>query len=238
MKKKKIFTFCIILAIILSLFKCVNAEKIENSEVGVNSNDELIWKITHPLLPILPEEKISLNVSSIDKVNNKLVLNASVNVYNTSEQWESEIINKSILQYNYTTKYVELERQLEMMMTRGRIMVLIVPIPLNLSMIGTFINTTSFAKTFFDSFNIDGNTLILHLDVPIDPQDYKMTFNNNGILENGEIISNGMIIHQTILITENIEKEISYGLFFPIPFIIALTILIIRQKKKFNHRNN
>ena len=117
-------------------------------------------------------------------------------------------------------------------------MVLIVPIPLNLSMIGTFINTTSFAKTFFDSFNIDGNTLILHLDVPIDPQDYKMTFNNNGILENGEIISNGMIIHQTILITENIEKEISYGLFFPIPFIIALTILIIRQKKKFNHRNN
>ena len=54
MKKKKIFTFCIILAIILSLFKCVNAEKIENSEVGVNSNDELIWKITHPLLPILP----------------------------------------------------------------------------------------------------------------------------------------------------------------------------------------
>ena len=116
-------------------------------------------------------------------------------------------------------------------------MVLIVPIPLNLSMIGTFINTTSFAKTFFDSFNIDGNTLILHLDVPIDPQDYKMTFNNNGILENGEIISNGMIIHQTILVTE-LEETISFGFFFPIPFIISLTILIFRQKKKFIHRNH
>ncbi|MBN1216629.1 MAG: hypothetical protein JXA99_14465 [Candidatus Lokiarchaeota archaeon] len=229
MKKEKILIIFIFCNLIILSIQPVIAEKIENSEVGVNSDDKLLWKITHPITPLLPEELISFNVTHINKMNNNLVLNASISVFNVSGQWESECINKAILTYNYSRKFVEFERQLEMTLTRGRIMILTIPIPLNLTMIGLYINTTSIAKVWLTHFDIEGKTLIMHYFD--DSQDLKMTFNDNGILEKGDIISSGIIVHSTQF---NIESKgsISFSFYFLIPLIIGISSLLVWKRDK------
>ncbi|MHA1296657.1 MAG: hypothetical protein ACTSRH_07955 [Promethearchaeota archaeon] len=225
----KIEIISIILIIILGIFNLISFGKPETtlgeSSFPAEENDYFIWKCVNSTDP---KHNIGdLIRFTVEKIYNEtfdgihsLIVNYTIENYNfISGLWIPQQTNTFYMAYNKTKNFLNWS-----MISYRQANIYLVPIPVNLTLIGDAI-----ASAGFLNYSISGDKLVL---------DYRnstivqLTINPDGISTTIEKITNGSLVYKWELNTSKIIVVIPLGNSFIIYVIISIVSLTILLKKK------
>jgi len=228
-------TITIITVIILSLLifsSTTRAVTIKDSTVSVDINDKYRWIVnTHTTgAPYKTGDKFNLSVQNIYEAGGYLNIDVILDHYNnTLDTWTTPI-NGLFLTFNETLDIIQYQVGINTLWG----WVFVIPTPLNLTLIGKYINYT--AGGYFASMSISDTTLTLVHS--IGDSYYKYTYNSSGILTKFTIGYSGTIFHEMVIETDapngvgDGKNEIPFGNTFILISIIGTLIWFISNRRK------
>jgi len=202
MRNRKTFTSVIVIFLTFMILSSITkAVTIKDSTVSVNINDKYRWIVTKhtPGVPCpTTGDKYNLTVKNIYGAGGYLNVDVKLDYFNNTDNTWSTPIDGLFLTFNETLDVIEY--QVGPNTVWG--WVFVIPTPLNLTLIGKYINSTY--NGFFASMSILNTTLTLVHSVG--GSNYKYTYNNNGTLTKFTIELGSLLFHEMV-----IEADVSDG---------------------------
>jgi hypothetical protein len=205
----------------------------------VNKGEEHIWTVMvgNPAIllshgskfRVLVEENYNGTWIEDSKNYSGTILNYSIEVYSTfytNPTWDV-VFNGSVIFFNETTRYFSTHFTTDWHIALFG-MLFFIPVPINLTWIGDYLNKTSLI--LFDDYTINGNTLVMqNVTSNID---FTFDFNENGTLTEYKVSSGGSIGYHIKYGDIPLTNIIPFGnLFLIITPSIIIIILILTQYK-------
>ncbi|MFX1314837.1 MAG: hypothetical protein ACFE9T_03170 [Promethearchaeota archaeon] len=222
-KYSKIGIFCLISLFTLSaLSPMVLSTTIGDTTFSAEVGKRYEWRITYP--PEGAGFKFGFTAESITQgvhmTHESLIVYATISMYYPSpyNMWMDMINNSLYLAANETESYLYFDY--------GNFMMpFVIPTPINLLLVATTI--TAFPDIL--SYTIDGNTIIFTEDDGTTTDEY--TFNSNGFLTVGIVKDSGVMVGKFELGGGG-DDEIPFGIYFIIPTVISIAVIVIFVKKR------
>lgn len=228
---RKIIISLLMGALVFSIFSlnAKGATTIGNTTFPVDEGDSYTWKVTSAtgVVEEIFGYKIKFTVDDIgqglDLTTTSLIVNCTIDYYNKTEDlWYNDITRDFYMAANVSENYIRFGDWLH----SGPI-IFIIPIPINLTLIGEFLET----RPDILVSTVSGNTLIsTHSGMGT----YEQTFNSNGILTKFVTTIMGTIMGEITLETPSDDNGIPFGYSYIIFTIIGILALIILERRKMN----
>ncbi len=199
MRRRKTITSIFVIILTLMIFSStIRAFTIKDSTVSVDINDKYRWLVSKHSTEAsyTTGDKFNLSVQNIYGAGGYLNVDVKLDYYNNTEDTWSTPINGLFLTFNETLDIIEYQVGTNTLWG----WVFVIPTPLNLTLIGEYINST--VGGLFASMSISNTTLTLELGI----SKYMYTYNETGVLTNFGIESYGTLIHEMV-----IEYDVSNG---------------------------
>ncbi|MFX1479430.1 MAG: hypothetical protein ACFFCI_14955 [Promethearchaeota archaeon] len=224
-KKKIMFIFCsILISLVILPTKAVGQTTIRDSTFPAEMGDTYTWVCTycHPNFSSTIGTGSYQNVTidriyqgSFSAISDALIVEATVGYFIKATSTQESFSRTFWVVYNFTLGYIDIEFYTE---------IFIVPIPLNLTMICAFIEST-----WGGTCNSSGNQMVYEDQIFT----WHYNFNSNGILT--KMIT---YLDDTKFMTfelSNAGLQISFGyLYILLSFIsVAIISLTIKRRKRF-----
>ncbi|MFW9940720.1 MAG: hypothetical protein ACFFFT_06750 [Candidatus Thorarchaeota archaeon] len=209
---------------LISNSRCITTQG--DTTFNVDEGDFFLWATTGG-------DKINLTIEEIYKGTylsvDSYMINATIgNYYSQENFWWKIISNEFYIAANETLDFIHYSR------LSGSLIYLIIPTPINLTMIGEH----AISKPGFNNYTVSGDQITL-IDFPEYPDHmvYIVTFNSDGILTKivakfrNELTEYEETYWEMVLSTGD-EEAIPYGYFFMIFTLIGVISLVYLEKKE------
>ncbi|MFW9940722.1 MAG: hypothetical protein ACFFFT_06760 [Candidatus Thorarchaeota archaeon] len=230
----KIISILLIGTLCLSIFSS-NAKStttIGNTTFPADEGDSYLWKVSSATGPaeLFFGWRINLTIEDIDHGlyldTNSLIVNCTIDCYNkTGGVWYNDITRKFYMAANISENFIKFGSWLS-----SGLIIFIIPIPINLNLIGEYLDTL----VSITGSSVSGNTIISSGGVGI----YEQTFNSNGILTKFVTKVEGEIMWKLTLETPSDDNGIPLGYSFVIFMIISILAIIYIEERKIKNLKN
>lgn len=227
-KLGKIISILLIGALSFSVFSlnARGATTIGNTTFPVDEGDSYLWKVTSSTG--LAEQffgwRINFTVDDIDQglhlTTDSLIVNCTILCYNkTADLWYNDITRAFYMAANVSENYMKFGSWLS-----GGPIIFIIPIPINLALIGEYLET----HMAISVSTVSGNTIISSGI----GSTYEQTFNSNGILTKFVTKVGGDVMGEITLETPSDDNGIPFGYSFVIFMIAGILAVVYLERRK------
>lgn len=172
-KKFILLVICFLIFTSISSRNAVCDTTIRDTTFSPNIGDRIQWSY-RVLLGV--HNKLELTIEDMYDSNPYFMIDGTLRYYNaTSKEWTIRLDNTYIVSANETLDYVDYNSYL---LERG--FILLIPIPINLTMIGEYL----IASPYFTTYEISSISNRLSLHTPYIGGQYYLDYNSKGLLSN------------------------------------------------------